>query len=130
MDRAVPVLVIDDFRSMSGIIVKILRQIGFTDVDAAQDGASALRSLKDKRYGLVISDWEMQPMTGPQVIEALRKDPALASIPVILITTASARDEEAKKCGADGFLTKPFMPAALKRKIDEVAALRAAARPS
>jgi two-component system chemotaxis response regulator CheY len=127
MDTSLPVLVIDDFRSMGGILVKILRMLGFTDVDAAENGASALQSLKGKRYGLVISDWEMQPMSGPQVVAALRRDPALADIPVILVTTASARDEEAKRCGADGFLTKPFPPAALKLKIDEAVARRAKA---
>ena len=120
MDTSLSVLVIDDFRSMSGIITKILRQIGFADVDEAQDGASALRSLKRKPYGLVISDWEMRPMTGPELVQALRQEPGLAEIPVILVTTASTRNDEAKRCGADGFLTKPFMPAALKSKIEEV----------
>jgi two-component system, chemotaxis family, chemotaxis protein CheY len=125
VDTSLSVLVIDDFRSMSGIMTKILRQIGFADVDEAQDGASALQSLKRKSYGLVISDWEMQPMSGPQLVEELRSDPRLAAIPVILVTTASARNDEAMLCGADGFLTKPFMPAALKSKIDEVLARRA-----
>jgi two-component system, chemotaxis family, chemotaxis protein CheY len=127
VDTSVSVLVIDDFRSMSGIMTKILRQIGFADVDEAQDGESALQSLKRKRYGLVISDWEMRPMSGPQLIEELRSDPGLAAIPVILVTTASARNDEAMLCGADGFLTKPFMPAALKSKIDEVLARHAEA---
>jgi two-component system, chemotaxis family, chemotaxis protein CheY len=124
VDTSLSVLVIDDFRSMSGIITKILRQIGFADVDEAQDGATALQTLRRKRYGLVISDWEMQPMTGPQLVETLRKDPALARIPVILVTTESSRGDEARQCGADGFLTKPFMPAALKCKIDEVMSQR------
>jgi two-component system, chemotaxis family, chemotaxis protein CheY len=130
LDTSRSVLVIDDFRSMSGIITKILRQIGFADVDEAQDGASALQALKRKSYGLVISDWEMRPMTGPQLVEALRSEPSLATIPVILVTTASTRDDEARLCGADGFLTKPFMPAALKNKIDEVMTQRAGTRPS
>jgi two-component system, chemotaxis family, chemotaxis protein CheY len=130
LDTSRSVLVIDDFRSMSGIITKILRQIGFADVDEAQDGESALQALKRKSYGLVISDWEMRPMSGPQLVEVLRNEPALAAIPVILVTTASTRDEEARLCGADGFLTKPFMPAALKSKIDEVMTRSAETRPS
>ena len=130
LDTSRSVLVIDDFRSMSGIITKILRQIGFADVDEAQDGASALQALKRKNYGLIISDWEMRPMTGPQLVEALRNEPSLGTIPVILVTTASTRDDEAKRCGADGFLTKPFMPAALRSKIDEVMAQRSETRPS
>lgn len=125
MDTSLSVLVIDDFRSMSGIMTKILRQIGFADVDEAQDGEAALESLKLKSYGLVISDWEMRPMSGPQLIAELRSDPRLAAIPVILVTTASARNDEAMLCGADGFLTKPFMPTALRSKIDEVLARRA-----
>jgi two-component system chemotaxis response regulator CheY len=120
VDTSLSVLVIDDFRSMSGIMTKILRQIGFADVDEAQDGASALQILKRKSYGLVISDWEMRPMSGPELVEALRNEPALATIPVILVTTESARSDEARRCGADGFLTKPFMPSALRSKIDEV----------
>ena len=120
MDTSLSVLVIDDFRSMSGIITKILRQIGFADVDEAQDGASALQNLKRKPYGLVISDWEMRPMTGPELVQALRQEPGLAEIPVILVTTASTRSDEARLCGADGFLTKPFMPDVLRSKIDEV----------
>jgi two-component system, chemotaxis family, chemotaxis protein CheY len=124
VDTSLSVLVIDDFRSMSGIITKILRQIGFADVDEAQDGASALQSLKRKPYGLVISDWEMRPMTGPELVQALRQESGLAEIPVILVTTASTRSDEAKLCGADGFLTKPFMPAALKNKIAEVLGAR------
>jgi len=59
-------------------------------------------------------------MTGPELVQALRQEPGLAEIPVILVTTASTRNDEAKRCGADGFLTKPFMPAALKSKIEEV----------
>jgi two-component system chemotaxis response regulator CheY len=130
VDTSRSVLVIDDFRSMSGIMTKILRQIGFADVDEAQDGASALQALRRKSYGLVISDWEMRPMTGPQLVEALRSEPALAAIPVILVTTASTRSDEARRCGADGFLTKPFMPAALKCKIAEVMTRCAEMRPS
>lgn len=120
MDTAISVLVIDDSRLMSRIMATMLQQIGFADVDHVNDGSSALQSLKRKNYGLVISDWEMQPMTGPELVHALRDDPALAPIPVILVTTAGSRDDGAWLSGADGFLPKPFTPAALKEKIDEV----------
>ena len=105
---------------MSRIMATMLQQIGFADVDHVNDGSAALQNLKRKNYGLVISDWEMQPMTGPELVHALRDDPALAPIPVILVTTAGSRDDGAWLSGADGFLPKPFTPAALKEKIDEV----------
>ena len=120
MDTAISVLVIDDSRLMSRIMATMLQQIGFADVDHVNDGSAALQNLKRKNYGLVISDWEMQPMTGPELVHALRDDPALAPIPVILVTTAGSRDDGAWLSGADGFLPKPFTPAALKEKIDEV----------
>ena len=120
MDTAISVLVIDDSRLMSRIMATMLQQIGFADVDHVNDGSAALQNLRRKNYGLVISDWEMQPMTGPELVHALRDDPALAPIPVILVTTAGSRDDGAWLSGADGFLPKPFTPAALKEKIDEV----------
>jgi two-component system, chemotaxis family, chemotaxis protein CheY len=120
MDTAMPILVVDDSRSMTRIMATLLQQIGFADVDQVNDGSSALQNLKRKTYGLVISDWEMQPMNGPELVHAVRDDPALAPIPVILVTTEGARDDGAWLSGADGFLPKPFTPAALRDKIEEV----------
>src|SRR5882724_13072098 len=87
VNTAMPILVVDDSRSMTRIMASLLQQIGFSDVDQVNDGASALQNLKGKRYGLVISDWEMQPMNGPELVHAVRDDAALADIPVILGTT-------------------------------------------
>jgi len=114
------VLVIDDSKLMSRLMATMLQQIGYTDVDHVLDGATALQHLKRKNYGLVISDWEMQPMTGPELVAAMRGDPALAAIPIILVTTAGSRDDGAWLSGADGFLPKPFTPAVLQEKIEEV----------
>jgi len=122
VNTAMPILVVDDSRSMTRIMASLLQQIGFSDVDQVNDGASALQNLKGKRYGLVISDWEMQPMNGPELVHAVRDDAALAGIPVILVTTEGARDDGAWLSGADGFLPKPFTPAALREKIEEVLA--------
>jgi two-component system chemotaxis response regulator CheY len=122
VDTAMPILVVDDSRSMTRIMATLLAQIGYSDVDQVNDGASALQSLRSKRYGLVISDWEMQPMNGPELVHAVRDDPALAATPVILVTTEGARDDGAWLSGADGFLPKPFTPIALRDKIEEVLA--------
>lgn len=120
MHTALSILVVDDSRSMSRIMTTMSQQLGFTDVDQADDGLAALGNLKRKNYGLIISDWEMHPMNGPQLVQALRDDPVFASIPVILVTAAGSRDDAAWLSGADGFLSKPFTPAILKDKIDEV----------
>lgn len=122
VDTAMPILVVDDSRAMTRIMATLLQQIGFSDVDQVNDGASALQSLKSKSYGLVISDWEMQPMNGPELVQAVRDDAALAATPVILVTTEGARDDGAWLSGADGFLPKPFTPNALREKIEEVLA--------
>ena len=92
MDSWPAVLVVDDSRTMTDIMSKLLRQIGVTDLDCVNDGASALERLRTKRYGLVLSDWEMQPMDGPQLIEEMRRVPALADIPVILVTAKHNED--------------------------------------
>jgi len=93
VDTALSVLVVDDSQTMTRIMATMLRKIGFADVDQVHDGSSALQNLKRKTYGLVISDWEMQPMNGPDLVHALRDDPALAPIPVILVTTAGSREK-------------------------------------
>ena len=128
MNAALPIMVVDDFQSMSRIIVTMLKQLGFADIDQASDGPSALQSIKNKKYGLVISDWEMRPMTGPQFVQALRENDALAHIPVLLITAGGGRADAAWLSGADGFLNKPFTLSALKSKIDEVCARSAGGR--
>lgn len=120
IDTSVSLLVVDDFRTMSLILCKLACEIGFRDVDQAHDGFTALDRLRQKRYGLVISDWNMQPMTGAQLVQAMRADPALAGIPVILITAEGSRHDEAWLSGADGFLNKPFTAADLAAAIEDV----------
>jgi two-component system chemotaxis response regulator CheY len=86
------VLVVDDSRTMTEIICKSLQEIGFTDIDRAHNGASALGHLRAKRYGLGLSDWEMQPMNGPQLIDRMRNDLSISNIPVILVTAKHDQD--------------------------------------
>jgi two-component system chemotaxis response regulator CheY len=119
MDVRPAVLVVDDFRTMTEIMRRILQQIGFTDVDCTHDGQSALRYLRAKRYGLVLSDWEMDPMDGPQLIKEMRSDPVISKVPVILVT--AKRDQDRSwLAGGDGYIVKPFNAQTLREKVEEV----------
>ena len=123
MDTSQAVLVVDDLRTMTTILRKLLHEIGFTDVDTVHDGRSALESLAQRPYRLLISDWEMQPMTGPQLVQAVRQNSELSAARIILITAHGMRHDEAWLVGADGYLSKPFAASDLREKIEEVCAL-------
>jgi two-component system chemotaxis response regulator CheY len=124
IDLAMPVLVVDDSRTMGQIVRNILRLIGFRNVDHVLDGVTALTRLQEKAYCLVISDWNMQPMSGQVLLESVRANPLLESIPFIMVTGQShqAIVEAAKKAGADHFIVKPFTGETLKSKIAAVLA--------
>jgi two-component system chemotaxis response regulator CheY len=124
MDFSLPVLVVDDFRTMTMIISKHMNEVGFTDIDQVTDGPSALERLRAKRYGLVLSDWDMRPMNGTELIQQIRKDPMNSSTLVIMITAKGDADVSWLS-GADGYLTKPFQARDLREKIEEVMAQRA-----
>ncbi|MGR7994611.1 MULTISPECIES: response regulator [unclassified Xanthobacter] len=122
VDLTMPVLVVDDYKTMVRIIRNLLKQIGFEDVDEAADGTEALTKLKERSYGLVISDWNMEPMTGYELLKRVRSDDALSAIPFIMIT-AEAKSENviaAKKAGVSNYIVKPFNAQTLKGKIDTV----------
>lgn len=89
LDPSMPVLVVDDYSTMIRIIRNLLRQIGFADVDDANDGASALVKMRSKRYGLVISDWNMEPMSGFDLLQHVRSDPGFSDTPFIMVTAES-----------------------------------------
>ncbi len=105
MDTSIPVLVVDDFQTMSFIISKNLQKLGFADVDMAEDGQSALDRLSQKHYGLILSDWEMQPMSGEQFLTEIGR--RFRKIPVILISATAGRGTSCV-AGASAFLAKPF----------------------
>ena len=107
MNTSIPVLVVDDSRTISLVISRHLENLGFTDIDLAEDGQAALDRLRRKKYGLIISDWEMQPTSGDQFIKALRQDAGYAKVPVILITATAGRGAS-WLAGADAYLSKPF----------------------
>eukprot|EP00435_Cladocopium_sp_Y103_P077227 s1_g966.t1 len=117
-----PVLVVDDYKTMIRIIRNLLKQLGFTNVDDAADGTEALAKMRGKRYGLVISDWNMEPMTGYELLKEVRGDEALKPTPFIMITAESKTENviAAKKAGVNNYIVKPFNAATLKTKITAV----------
>ena len=122
VDLSMPVLVVDDYKTMIRIIRNLLKQLGFTDVDDAADGTEALGKLNQKRYGLVISDWNMEPMTGYELLKEVRADDSLNRTPFIMVTAESKTENviAAKKAGVNNYIVKPFNAATLKAKIDAV----------
>jgi len=127
LDPSMPVLVVDDYSTMVRIIRNLLRQIGFADVDDAKDGTTALEKLHSRRYGLVISDWNMEPMTGYDLLRQVRADPGLGEIPFIMVTAESKTENviAAKKAGVNNYIVKPFNAHTLKSKIETVFAEKA-----
>ena len=122
VDLTKPVLVVDDYNTMIRIIRNLLKQLGFEDVDDASDGSAALAKLREKKYGLVISDWNMEPMTGYELLKEVRADPGLNKTPFIMVTAESKTENviAAKKAGVNNYIVKPFNAQTLKSKIDAV----------
>src|SRR6185312_4869848 len=119
-DLSMPVLVVDDYSTMVRIIRNLLKQLGFANIDDANDGTSALDKMRGRKYGLVISDWNMEPMTGYDLLQQVRADPQLAAVPFIMITAESKTENviAAKKAGVSNYIVKPFNAQTLKSKID------------
>ena len=120
VNMSMPILVVDDYKTMIRIIRNLLKQLGFSDVDEAADGSEAFAKMKERNYGLVISDWNMEPMTGYQLLKEVRSDEALKPTPFILITAESKTENviAAKKAGVNNYIVKPFNAATLKSKIE------------
>ncbi len=116
VDLSMSVLVVDDYNTMIRIIRNLLKQLGFEHIDDASDGSEALNKMRGKKYGLVISDWNMEPMTGYDLLKEVRADPNLATTPFIMITAESKTENviAAKKAGVNNYIVKPFNAATLK----------------
>jgi two-component system chemotaxis response regulator CheY len=114
------VLVVDDYSTMRRIIRNLLTQIGYTEIDEAADGNEALTKLRAVHYGLVISDWNMEPMTGYDLLKQVRADEKLKATPFIMVTAESKTDNvvAAKQAGVDNYIVKPFNAATLQQKIN------------
>ncbi len=122
LDPKMPVLVVDDYSTMVRIIRNLLRQLGFEDIDDASDGTAALEKMGSKRYGLVISDWNMEPMTGYDLLQKVRATPDIEKTPFIMVTAESKTENviAAKKAGVNNYIVKPFNAQTLKTKIEAV----------
>lgn len=122
IDTSMNVLIVDDYKTMLRIIKNLLGQIGFSNVDEASDGGMAYNKLMEKDYGLVISDWNMEPMSGYELLQKVRAEDKLKNLPFIMITAESKTDNvvAAKKAGVSNYIVKPFNADTLKQKIESV----------
>jgi two-component system chemotaxis response regulator CheY len=122
VDLSMPVLIVDDYNTMVRIIRNLLKQLGFEHIDDASDGSQALAKMRERQYGLVISDWNMEPMTGYDLLQQVRADPGLSTTPFIMVTAESKTENviAAKKAGVSNYIVKPFNAQTLKSKIDSV----------
>lgn len=120
MDKSMKILVVDDFSTMRRIIKNLLRELGYSNIVEADDGATALPILKDGRVDFLVTDWNMPNMSGIELLQAVRGDPKLASLPVLMVTAEATRNQivEAGQAGIDGYIVKPFTPETMREKID------------
>ncbi|MNU62482.1 Chemotaxis protein CheY [compost metagenome] len=121
-DKSMNVLVVDDYKSMVRIVRGMLNQLGFVNVDDAPDGAAAMALLKEKDYGLVLSDWNMQPITGLELLKQVRAEERTKKTPFVMVT-AEAKVENviaARQAGVNNYVIKPFTLAVLKQKLTSV----------
>lgn len=122
VDKSMNVLVVDDYATMVRIVRGLMEQLGFKNIDTALDGPSALELLRRKEYGLILSDWNMAPMTGLDLLKQVRADPRTKSTPFVMVT-AEAKTENvvaARQAGANNYIIKPFTLAVLKQKLSIV----------
>lgn len=118
------ILVVDDFSTMRRIVRNLLGELGFTSANMleADDGNSALATLRSTRVDFVVTDWNMPGMTGIDLLRAIRADPALKSLPVLMVTAENSREQiiAAAQAGVNGYIVKPFTAVTLKEKIDRI----------
>jgi two-component system chemotaxis response regulator CheY len=120
--------VVDDFATMRSIVSKLLKQFGATHIDEAEDGVAALAKLRSSNFDFVVSDWNMPNMTGIELLRAVRGDPKLKHLPVLMVT-AEARKEniiEAAQAGANGYIVKPFTAAVMEENLRKILGIQAA----
>lgn len=121
-DKNMKFLVVDDFSTMRRIVRNLLKELGFTNVDEAEDGVIALQKLKNGRFEFVITDWNMPNMTGIDLLKNIRADADLKALPVLMITAEAKKENiiEAAQSGASGYIVKPFTAAVLEEKLNKI----------
>ncbi len=122
MDKNMKILVVDDFSTMRRIIKNLLRDLGFTNTHEADDGLTALPMLQSGNFDFLVSDWNMPGMTGIDLLKAVRADPKLANLPVLMVTAETKREQiiQAAEAGVNGYVIKPFTAGTLKEKISKI----------
>jgi two-component system chemotaxis response regulator CheY len=121
-DKNMKFLVVDDFSTMRRIVRNLLKELGFSNVDEAEDGVAALQKLHGGGFEFVVSDWNMPNMTGIELLKAIRADAALKHLPVLMITAEAKKENiiEAAQAGASGYIVKPFTAATLEEKLNKI----------
>ncbi|MBI4714878.1 MAG: chemotaxis response regulator CheY [Nitrospirae bacterium] len=122
MDTNMKVLVVDDFSTMRRIVKNILRQLGFSNIEEAEDGNGALAKLRQDHFGLVVTDWNMPNMTGLDLVKAIRADAGIKDIPILMVTAEAKKENvvEAIQAGVNNYVVKPFTPETLREKLDKI----------
>jgi two-component system chemotaxis response regulator CheY len=122
LNKDMKILVVDDFSTMRRIIKNLLRDLGFTNADEADDGNTALPMLKTGKYDFLVTDWNMPGMTGIDLLKTVRADDDLKTLPVLMVTAEAKRDQivAAAQAGVNGYVVKPFTAAVLKEKIEKI----------
>lgn len=120
LDEKMKILVVDDFSTMRRIIKNILKEIGYTNVDEADDGSTALEKLKEGGFDFIVTDWNMPKVSGLELLKAVRSDDKLKALPVLMVTAEKSADnvKEAVAAGVSNYIVKPFTAASLKERID------------
>ena len=121
-DPKMKFLVVDDFSTMRRIVRNLLKELGFTNFDEAEDGVIALQKLKASEFDFVVTDWNMPNMTGIELLRAIRADAALKALPVLMITAEAKKENiiEAAQAGASGYIVKPFTAGTLSEKLNKI----------
>jgi two-component system chemotaxis response regulator CheY len=122
MDLKMKVLIVDDMSTMRRIVKNALKQIGFENIEEAEDGNFALAKLREANFNFVVSDWNMPNMTGLELLKNIRQDPQLKGIPVLMVTAEAKKENimEALQAGVNNYIVKPFTAETLKEKIDKI----------
>ena len=122
MDKNMKILIVDDFSTMRRIIKNLLRDLGFNNTQEADDGQTAWPMLQTRNFDFLVTDWNMPIMTGIELLEKVRGDESLASLPVLLVTAEAKKEQivQAAQAGVNGYVVKPFTAITLKEKIDKI----------
>jgi two-component system chemotaxis response regulator CheY len=115
-------LIVDDFSTMRRIVRNLLKELGYTNVDEAEDGVMALSKLRSETFDFVVSDWNMPNMDGLTMLQQIRADPALSKLPVLMVTAEAKKENiiAAAQAGANGYVVKPFTAATLDEKLAKI----------